>query len=111
MPGRQASCGLAAQVKTRLQSEGKHTAADRRYAGSADAVQRIWQTEGALRMAKAAMIVFYIQHHTLKSHSSRLLWRRMLMLPGTCTAKSLTLRHPVEGLRQPLALMGHGPGA
>ncbi|KAK9827375.1 hypothetical protein WJX81_003723 [Elliptochloris bilobata] len=33
-------------VKTRLQSEGKHTTADRRYNGSVDAVTRIWQTEG-----------------------------------------------------------------
>ena len=45
--GRQASCWLAVQVKTRLQSEGKHTSADRRYTGSVDAVKRIWQTEGA----------------------------------------------------------------
>ena len=35
------------QVKTRLQSEGKHTTADRRYNGSLDAVTRIWQEEGA----------------------------------------------------------------
>ena len=34
-------------VKARLQSAGKHTAEDRRYDGTLDALQRIWKTEGA----------------------------------------------------------------
>lgn len=34
-------------VKARLQSAGKHTADDRRYTGTADAIERIWKTEGA----------------------------------------------------------------
>ncbi|KAK9814416.1 hypothetical protein WJX72_005617 [[Myrmecia] bisecta] len=33
-------------VKARLQSAGKHTHQDRQYAGTLDALQRIWSTEG-----------------------------------------------------------------
>ena len=34
-------------VKARLQSAGKHTADDRRYTGTLDAIERIYKTEGA----------------------------------------------------------------
>lgn len=34
-------------VKARLQSAGKHTASDRKYSGTADAIERIYKTEGA----------------------------------------------------------------
>ncbi len=33
-------------VKARLQSAGKHSQLDRQYTGTADAIQRIWKTEG-----------------------------------------------------------------
>ena len=33
-------------VKARLQSAGKHTSSDRRYTGTADAIERIYRTEG-----------------------------------------------------------------
>jgi hypothetical protein len=34
-------------VKARLQSAGKHTASDRKYSGTANAIERIYKTEGA----------------------------------------------------------------
>lgn len=33
-------------VKARLQSAGKHTASDRKYTGTLDAIDRIYKTEG-----------------------------------------------------------------
>lgn len=33
-------------VKARLQSAGKHSQLDRQYTGTADAIHRIWRTEG-----------------------------------------------------------------
>ena len=56
--GGEQAAGCLWQVKTRLQSEGKHTSADRRYTGSADAVKRIWQTEGAQDMNDIVMPFF-----------------------------------------------------
>jgi len=91
-------CGLAAerawppQVKTRLQSEGKHTTADRRYTGSVDAVTRIWQTEGAgaraplgsTRSACAALC------------SGRLSWRRPARASGRRARHGVRWRHSRE---------------
>ena len=36
-------------IKQRLQSAGRHTHKDRQYSGTADAVQRIWKTEGEIK--------------------------------------------------------------
>ena len=71
MPGRGASCRLAAQVKTRLQSEGRHTSADRRYSGSADAVKRIWQTEGAQGLAGARRRACVCTAHVWQDRAAR----------------------------------------